>query len=231
MPGFNVDDIYSGDSPIVENEDLETYNLEEKLDLMYSNVIDQASHFRTSNILLTFGCDFTYMNAAKNFKNTDKLIKYMNERYDDVNFMYSTPNDYIDYVHKASATFPVKYDDMLPYASENHAFWTGYYTSRANFKTFVRYASEDFNTQSLVIALDSLMPHSEQETTNLTMAYNKLFQQLGISQHHDAVSGTSKEHVMQDYSHKLFEAQQIFKDQFLKSVANLIGGIASDYEM
>ena len=231
VPGFNVDDRFSGDSPIVDDEDLETYNVDEKLELMYTRVLDQASHYRTDNILVTFGCDFTYMNALKNFKNTDKLIKYMNEKYDDVNFIYSTPNDYIDSVHKADIAFPVKYDDMLPYASDKHEYWTGYYTSRANFKTFVRYASEDFTTQSLALALDSVLTHSEQESTSLMKAYNKFYQQMGTSQHHDAVSGTSKDHVMEDYSYNLYKAQQVFKDQFMKSMANLIGGIASQYEM
>ena len=198
---------------------------------MYKHIQDQASHYRTDNILVTFGCDFTYMNAPKNFKNIDKLIKYMNQKYDDVNLIYSTPNDYVDAVYKSNTTFPVRYDDMLPYASDEHNFWTGYYTSRANFKTYVRYASEDFNTQSMVLALDSVITHSDLESENIAKAYNKLFHQMGTSQHHDAVSGTSKDHVMEDYAHTLYEAQLIFKNQFLKSMANLIGGVASDYEM
>lgn len=35
----------------------------------------QAKHYRTYNIVLTMGGDFTYMDANIYFKNMDKLIK------------------------------------------------------------------------------------------------------------------------------------------------------------
>ena len=209
---------------------MRTYNLDSKLEYMYNHVTIQATYYRTNNILLTFGCDFTYMNADKNFKNSDKLIKYMNERYDDVNFMYSTPNQYIDYVKRANATFPVRYDDMLPVSSSDHSYWTGSYTSRPNFKSFTRYAGEDFNTQSLAFALDSILPHSENETAEIMSAYDKLYSEISIMQHHDAITGTSRDYVMHDFADRLYLAQQTFRDQFLKSIANLIQ-VAGDYQM
>lgn len=35
----------------------------------------QAKHYRTNNIVLTMGGDFTYMDANVYFKNLDKLIR------------------------------------------------------------------------------------------------------------------------------------------------------------
>ena len=40
----------------------------------------QAKNYSTNHIMMTLGGDFQYMNADQNFKNTDKLIKYVNQR-------------------------------------------------------------------------------------------------------------------------------------------------------
>ena len=51
---------------------------------------------------------------------------------------YSTPSMYLDALHKAGETWPLKTDDFFPYADHPHAFWTGYYTSRPALKRYVR---------------------------------------------------------------------------------------------
>ena len=43
---------------------------------------------------------------------------------------------YADYLHKANATWPLKTDDFLPYADEPWAYWSGYFTSKPNFKVW-----------------------------------------------------------------------------------------------
>jgi len=37
-------------------------------------------------------------------------------------------------LNEPGETWPVKTDDFFPYASDNHAYWTGYFTSRPTFK-------------------------------------------------------------------------------------------------
>jgi len=41
--------------------------------------IVQALVYTTNHIMLTMGGDFQYSNARINYKNIDKLIKYVNE--------------------------------------------------------------------------------------------------------------------------------------------------------
>lgn len=57
---------------------------------------------------------------------------------------YSTPSSYVDAVKKASPKLTQKSDDLLPYASSEHSFWNGFYTSRPTFKGFVRQMSALF---------------------------------------------------------------------------------------
>lgn len=56
--------------------------------------------------------------------------------------MYSTPSCYIKAVHDEAQTmaleWQVKTDDFFPYASDDHSFWTGYYTSRPTLKRYER---------------------------------------------------------------------------------------------
>lgn len=45
----------------------------------------------------TMGFDFEYANAHMNYKNMDKLIKYINNHSDEykMNITYNTPSEYI----------------------------------------------------------------------------------------------------------------------------------------
>ena len=92
------------------------------------------------------GSDFQFTNANVNFKNIDKIMKYVNDRWQNphkynastieanlppINALYSTPSCYLKALNDdKTQTWPTKSDDFFPYASDPHAFWTGYFTSR-----------------------------------------------------------------------------------------------------
>ena len=48
---------------------------------------------------------------------------------------------YIDAIQAENIEWPTKYDDLFPYADAPDAYWTGFYTSKANDKKFFRDAS------------------------------------------------------------------------------------------
>ena len=63
----------------------------------------------------------------------DKLIAYVNALQSNgskVNVLYSTPSCYTKSLNEAGKTWTSKSDDFFPYASDPHAYWTGYFTSR-----------------------------------------------------------------------------------------------------
>ena len=55
--------------------------------------------------------------------------------------IYSTPSIYIDSIAKQNIVWPTKYDDMFPYSDNENSYWTGYFSSRANDKGYMRRAS------------------------------------------------------------------------------------------
>ncbi len=55
--------------------------------------------------------------------------------------MYSTPLCYVKSLNEQGLEWPTKTDDFFPYASDPHAYWTGYFSSRPSSKRFIREAS------------------------------------------------------------------------------------------
>ena len=76
-PGFCFDQLCS-DPPLQDDPLLFDVNVKERLEKFVNVSCAQASHYRTSDIMLTMGSDFQYEDANTWFKNLDKLIKSVN---------------------------------------------------------------------------------------------------------------------------------------------------------
>eukprot|EP01116_Phalansterium_solitarium_P019911 TRINITY_DN5728_c0_g2_i1.p1 TRINITY_DN5728_c0_g2~~TRINITY_DN5728_c0_g2_i1.p1 ORF type:complete len:1012 (-),score=366.51 TRINITY_DN5728_c0_g2_i1:80-3115(-) len=208
-----------GDPPIQDDPLLFNVNIQERAQLFAQQSMERASVFRTNNILVPFGSDFQFSNALLNFKNMDKLMAYLNANQATykLNVFYSTPSIYIDMVNADGQSYPLKTDDFFPYADGPHSYWTGYFTSRAAIKGFVR------SRTNLLHAVDQLfatIPSRQQVNFQQSLQQiQTLSQALGVAQHHDAVSGTEKQHVAYDYAERL----QIGTDASNELVSSLIG--------
>lgn len=76
-PGGFCWDIFCGDEPIIDNPDLPDFNVGNRVDAFINTARSQSQYFQSNNIMMTFGDDFQYQYAHKNFKNIDKLIRYL----------------------------------------------------------------------------------------------------------------------------------------------------------
>jgi lysosomal alpha-mannosidase len=126
----------------------------------------------------------------------DAMIGYMNAKYPDYNFIYSTPSKYVDAIKELEVKWPVKHDDMFPYSDHPHAYWTGYFSSRANSKEFIRRGSHNLHATQNVYAekmFDQGLEKAQLKEILATKA--TMMDSMGILQHHDAVSGTEKQKV------------------------------------
>ncbi|OMO52365.1 hypothetical protein COLO4_37248 [Corchorus olitorius] len=174
------------DSPIVQdNMELFDYNVPERVNEFVAAALSQANITRTNHVMWTMGTDFKYQYAHTWFRQMDKFIHYVNQD-GRVNALYSTPSIYTDAKYAANEAWPLKTDDYFPYADEINAYWTGYFTSRAALKGYAARQLEFFMGRSKV------GPNTDY-----------LGDALALAQHHDAVSGTSKQHVANDYAKRL----------------------------
>lgn len=188
---FEVND----DSPVVQDDpDLFDYNVQERVDAFVAAAIAQANVTRTNHVMWTMGTDFKYQYAHTWFRQMDKLIHYVNLD-GRVNALYSTPSIYTDAKHATQESWPTKTDDFFPYADRVNAYWTGYFTSRPALKRYVRLMSGYY------MAARQLEYFTGRK--NLGPNTDALADALAIAQHHDAVTGTEKQHVADDYAKRL----------------------------
>nr|CAD7429113.1 unnamed protein product [Timema monikensis] len=222
--GFCVD-VNCEDDPIIDNPDSPDYNLETKVQQFISFVKEQAKSFTTDHIIVTMGQDFNYQDASMNYKNIDKLIRHVNAlqtKGSDVNVMYSTPSCYLKAIHDANQTWTTKTDDFFPYGSDAHSYWTGYFTSRPTHKGFERMANNFLQVSPTMLDMCVSSCHYEgtcvfQVCKQLSVLGNvtgidavgkldDLRRAMGIMQHHDAITGTERQEVADDYIRMLTAA-------------------------
>ncbi|XP_026322545.1 lysosomal alpha-mannosidase-like [Hyposmocoma kahamanoa] len=212
--GFCFDFLCS-DEPIVDDPDNRAYNADKRVNDFISQIERQAKYYDHDNIVVTMGGDFTYQSAANWFMNMDKLINHINTHpanISDVNVFYSTPSCYLKAIYlygRRDKAIYTERNDHLPYGSDAHTYWTGYYTSRPSLKYFIRQA-HTFLTVVKQLTVIAKMGDSF-ELHLLRHAVNLLF-------HHDAVTGTSQQHVTNDFIRMLSEAIEACT----KKVSNLL---------
>lgn len=119
-----------------------------------------------------------------------------------INLFYSTPSCYLKSLHDANIKWPTKSDDFFPYASDPHSFWTGYFTSRPTIKRFERIGNHFLQVCK---QLTALTPRPDAAATD---NLNELREAMGVMQHHDAVTGTEKQLVADDYMFLLYRAME-----------------------
>ncbi|XP_041983730.1 lysosomal alpha-mannosidase-like isoform X1 [Aricia agestis] len=194
-PGFCFD-VLCSDEPIVDDPDSPMYNVDDRVDTFLAICRNMSAGYRTKNILVTMGEDFQYQDAAMWYKNLDKLITYANLKAGKeglpVKLFYSTPDCYLKAVKDAVPKLPTKQDDFFPYASDPTAYWTGYFTSRPTTKFLERQANDYLQMVKHLQVLTGLPAHNK-------FIIDELKSAVGVMQHHDAITGTEKQHVTRDY--------------------------------
>ncbi|KAJ8707781.1 hypothetical protein PYW07_011458 [Mythimna separata] len=208
-------DFLCNDEPIIDDPDNKVYNADRRVNDFITQIERQAKYYDHDNIMVTMGGDFTYQSAANWFMNMDKLINHVNTHpanLSDINIFYSTPSCYLKaiylYGRRDKAVYTEK-GDMLPYGSDSMTYWTGYYTSRPSLKYFTRRAHVFLQVVKQLTVLarlgDSYELHLLRHAVSLVL-------------HHDAITGTSQQHVTFDFIRILSEAI----DACTKKVSSLL---------
>jgi hypothetical protein len=200
--GFDFED--RTNDPIQNDPKIFNYNIEARCDEFAALMRERAASYQTPEILAMMGCDFKYQNARIQYKNLDKMIEYINsnpEKYSGMKLKYSTPGRYFEAVKKYPIDWPVKRDDFFPIAFAPHSFWAGYFTSRPALKGYIRTRKAILQSVNKFAAsisgnLVAITPEDLAQIDVLTQAFS-------VTQHHDSVTGTSKQHVTDDYALRL----------------------------
>ena len=198
--GFNWGGGFA-DDPVIDDKSFEDYNVDARVSDFMTQVERYAATMQDGHIMMTMGSDFQYANALMAYKNIDKLIYHVNRMHGDkVHVMYSTPACYTMARNKQEVKWSVKTDDFMPYSNGPHGqYWTGYFTSRPSFKGYVW----DSNPVLQMCHHANLRNHQHGNNHQGDEIEFKMASAFGIGQHHDGISGTEKQHVVDDYSKQI----------------------------
>ena len=187
--------------------DLNEDKLHELAEILADFARSEALWRNHSEVVYFFGGDFTHDKAEFNFKNIEALMRYVVANYPEFNMFYSHPDKYFDTVKKGSFETK-KGGDFFPYSDFDYAYWTGYFSSRPHLKGLVKDAA------TTIQHLERQKLHYQSISRNfydtfkqeIASSLKTLREVQSINQHHDAVSGTSKERVSQNYENMLTDA-------------------------
>ena len=151
------------------------------------------------------------------YSNYKLLIDYINSRKSEYNteVIFGTPKDYFREIRKRMEHFPSLQGDFFVYSdifSEGRpAYWSGYFTTRPYMKILDRELEGNLRSAEILytLALNLAKQNGGQDIKLYETYFEKLVKarrNLGLFQHHDAITGTSKSFVMRDYALKLFES-------------------------
>ena len=107
------------------------------------------------------GTDFAFQFADLSYKYIEDIVKLINNQTNGqkFKFIYSTAHEYVDAVKKEQERlkfeWPVFHGDFYPLNGNYPGhYWTGYFTSRPNFKRSIRELSGLAYASNTLYALD-----------------------------------------------------------------------------
>lgn len=174
--------------------------------------------------LIQLGDDFRYNHDTEwdqQYRNYQMLFDFINankDRYHGAEVGFGTPSDFFKELRKRGGTnFSTLRGDFFVYSDVytegRPAYWSGYYTSRPYWKVLARELEAYLRSTEILytFTVNDAKRKKLQTVKLLERNYEKLIkarQNLALFQHHDAITGTSKAFVMNDFALKLFEGIQ-----------------------
>ena len=217
---------YPGDKKIELNDE----ELKDVCEKYYQEMLEERVGYRTNNILLYCGEDFAFNEADINYENIEMIMNYVNNNMKGkMKMIYSTPTQYFDSVLKSGVNFEKHSNyDFFPYADNSHCYWTGYFSSRANLKGLIKQLGLYINMTNRLL-FELFMDEENKNKSNkkiIEKAIECVYfarEKLGVLQHHDAVTGTSKEKTNKDYENMAIIGVEKLK-KYINLLMNILGG-------
>ncbi|NXW07865.1 MA2A2 mannosidase, partial [Fregetta grallaria] len=154
---------------------------------------------------------------------------------------FGTLSDYFDALYKKVGIvpgmkppgFPVLSGDFFSYADREDHYWTGYYTSRPFYKSLDRVLEAHLRGAEILYSL--ALAHARHAGTDGRYPLSDYAllsnarRNLGLFQHHDAITGTAKEAVAVDYGVRLFHSLTNLKRVIINAAHYLVLGDKDAY--
>ncbi|CAH9111087.1 unnamed protein product [Cuscuta europaea] len=190
-------------------------------DFRYVTVDEAEAQFRNYQLLLDYINSDADLNAEAKFGTLEDYFRTLREEADRVN--YSRPNE-IGSIEIGG--FPSLSGDFFTYADRQQDYWSGYYVSRPFFKAVDRVLEQTLRGAEMMMAFllgHCQKPQCERLPTGFSYKLAAARRNLALFQHHDGVTGTAKDHVVNDYGVRMHIALQDLQIFMSKAVEVLLG--------
>lgn len=196
-------------------------NVAERTQTILDQWKKKATLYKTNVVLVPLGDDFRYQDPEEfdlQFDNYEKIFRYLQENPElGAEASFGTLSDYFAAVYEETKTnpghsppeFPSLSGDFFSYADRDDHYWSGYYTSRPLQKNLDRVLEHNLRSAEIIFSLSQARARQE----NLANFPSRLLARklkgsrraLALFQHHDGITGTAKNHVVEDYGKRLLE--------------------------
>uniref|UniRef100_A0A672K4W8 Alpha-mannosidase n=1 Tax=Sinocyclocheilus grahami TaxID=75366 RepID=A0A672K4W8_SINGR len=201
-------------------------NVQERAQTLLDQYRKKSKLFRTNVLLAPLGDDFRYTEAVEwdqQFDNYQKLFDYMNSHPElHVQAQFGTISDYFEALRKSTGmdpvginvgqlALPVLSGDFFTYADRDDHYWSGYFTSRPFYKRLDRVLESHLRVAEVLysLTLANIQKYGQPNDYPAVDNYKLLTEarrNLGLFQHHDAITGTGKDWVVVDYGTRLLHS-------------------------
>ncbi|CAH0594124.1 unnamed protein product [Chrysodeixis includens] len=188
-------------------------NINERASMLLDQWRKKAQLYRSNVLMFPLGDDFRYDRANEwdnQYQNYEILIDYINNNDAwNAEVQFGTLEDYFKAVHAEVklADFPVLSGDFFTYADRNQHYFSGYFTSRPFYKNMDRVLLAYVRAAEIITGQAA----SSRSVTNIMSLQlrdrvEEARRTLALFQHHDGITGTSRDEVREDYAKKLLHA-------------------------
>ena len=205
----------------IKSVPIDETNLKQKAELLLDQYGRQGSLVPHNVVLIPIGDDFRYdhdIEWDQQYTNYQMLLEYINKYSDKyhAHIQWGTIKDYFREIRTRMKEFPTLQGDFFVYSDifteGRPAYWSGYFTTRPFWKLLDRQLQAALRSAEILFSWAWAQANQEPNlkvSQFLEKDFEKLVkarENLGLFQHHDGITGTSKTHVMHDYAMKMFES-------------------------
>ncbi|OQV21401.1 Alpha-mannosidase 2x [Hypsibius exemplaris] len=182
-------------------------------------------------ILFPIGMDFRWTSTSEwdakhqNFRTVMDILN--GDPAYNVEMKFGTYNDYYKEVFRQMGTpdqwknLPSVTGDFFPYADRTIEYWTGYFTSHPFQKALNRDLENHLRTAEILYMVARMRGLAMDSASMLGSMWGAA-KSLGLYQHHDAITGTSKAAVNDDYEQRLFKGVADMYDMIQYTTSTLM---------
>lgn len=190
-------------------------------DFRYVSIDEAEAQFRNYQTLFDFINSDPSLNAEAKFGTLEDYFRTLREEADRIN--YSLPGE----VGSGEVGgFPSLSGDFFTYADREQDYWSGYYVSRPFFKAVDRVLEQTLRATEMMLAFllgYCQRAQCEKLPTSFSYKLTAARRNLALFQHHDGVTGTAKDHVVEDYGTRMHTSLQDLQIFMSKAIEVLLG--------